>query len=424
MIQLLFITLLFWVIKPFWPYKLVSDTTLCYDSLIDYYTKLPFKESFVYAIYSIAKQLFFIVLGIGGISALIFFHELGHYLFCKLFSIKTPSFSIGFGPRLFTKRMWDTDFIISAIPLGGYVEIAGLAEVGQGSQEEAQATGFTSFAEKPYYQKALVLLGGIIFNILFAYAAFTAIYLAGVPGHGLLYIESAIPKIDQIKENTPAAQADFKSQDIIKAINGVDINNSIENVADLIKKSENNTAIFTVEREGTINTVTVPLPEDMASCPGHLGIIFTLEDKEPKNIIDSIRQGIIATHRWIKRVSLSYLQLFKKCETKDMAGPIKIISMITQSASQGFLIFLALLAIISINLAIFNLIPIPILDGGQLLIQTIEALSGRTMPLKIREYIFIGTWLIFLLLVIYLSFYDIKSLIDPYISTIKSWFSR
>src|SRR5579872_2199524 len=88
----------------------------------------------------ISQNICFFVAGLFGVGFIIGFHELGHFLFCKLFNIRTPSFSIGFGPKLISKKIGETEFSLSAIPLGGYVEIAGAAEVGQGEQKDAQAT--------------------------------------------------------------------------------------------------------------------------------------------------------------------------------------------------------------------------------------------------------------------------------------------
>lgn len=402
---------------------LASEVRICYDSLISnlqLYTIYQGVQSVV--ILTMIKHFFFILLGIGGISALVFIHELGHYLFCKLFSIKTPSFSIGFGPRLYTKRMWDTDFVISAILLGGYVEIAGLAEVGQGEQKDAHTTDSTSFSEKPYYQKALTLLGGIFFNILFAYAVFIGIHFTGTPAIPLLYVESGTTKVAQIQEESPAAQSKLRPGDIILSINDTSLNGSIASVSDLIKTSTSDIKLE-VERDDQTYTTEISLVPSN-TCSPHLGIVFAQEEKAPLSLAQSIKAGITSTHRWIKRVALSYMQLFKKCDTSSMGGPIKIISMMTQGAADGVVVFLLFLAIISINLAVFNLIPVPILDGGQLLIQTIESLIGRNIPLKVREYIFMGTWIVFLLLTAYLSFYDIKGLISPYIDTIKGWFQQ
>src|SRR5688572_16061618 len=112
------------------------------------------KAFLIYLLFGLAALL--------GISFIIALHEMGHFLFCKLFKVSTPSFSIGFGPRLISKKVGTTDFIISAIPLGGYVEIAGNAEVGQGNQQEAARLDEYSFSVKPWYQKFLIMIGGIL----------------------------------------------------------------------------------------------------------------------------------------------------------------------------------------------------------------------------------------------------------------------
>src|SRR5437762_13928879 len=104
----------------------------------------------------IFQNIFFILIGCFGMGFLVGFHEFGHFLFAKLFKIRTPSFSIGFGPKIINKKIGETEFSLSAIPFGGYVEIAGAAEVGQGDQNEAYAKDEGSFAVKPYYQKLLV----------------------------------------------------------------------------------------------------------------------------------------------------------------------------------------------------------------------------------------------------------------------------
>ena len=114
-----------------------------------------------------------IILALFGLGFVIAFHELGHLLTAKLFNVLAPSFSIGFGPRIFQKKFGETTYALSAIPLGGYVELAGSAEMGQGEQTHAHDTSDRSFAAIPYWQKLLIMLGGIGFNIFFAYIAFS-----------------------------------------------------------------------------------------------------------------------------------------------------------------------------------------------------------------------------------------------------------
>ena len=178
---------------------------------------------FLRSITFLAQNSFLLLLGLIGINFLVGFHELGHFLFCKLFNIRTPTFSIGFGPIFASKKIGDTTFALSAIPLGGYVEIAGAAEVGQGEQKDAHARDKGSFAIKPYCQKLLVLFGGILFNFIFAYSALIFLFLVGLPKTEFLYPRNAKPIIHEIKEDSAAQRAGFAIGDRIISINGQNI---------------------------------------------------------------------------------------------------------------------------------------------------------------------------------------------------------
>lgn len=177
-------------------------------------------------IFPLLYKIVLIFIGLLGINFLIAFHELGHFLFCKLFKIKTPSFSIGFGPYIWSKKIGDTVFALSSIPFGGYVEIAGVQEVGQGEQKEAQRKDTYSFVSKPYYQKLLVLLGGILFNLIFAYAAFIALFYTGIPKTLLMYPYQATPVITSVTPESAAHQAGLQPQDKIIAINHQAVNDN------------------------------------------------------------------------------------------------------------------------------------------------------------------------------------------------------
>src|SRR5579871_1903884 len=165
------------------------------------------------SLFSLSHSLFFGIAGLFGIGFIIGFHEFGHFLFCKLFKVRTPSFSIGFGPRIISKKIGGTDFALSAIPLGGYVEIAGASEVGQGDQKEAHARDEHSFAAKPWYQKFIIMFGGILFNVMFAYFAFSLLFLMGMPKSMLLYPQNATPVLAVVAPNSPAEQAGLKVGD-------------------------------------------------------------------------------------------------------------------------------------------------------------------------------------------------------------------
>ncbi len=357
------------------------------------------------SIAALAHHLFFIAVGIIGIGFLIGFHELGHFMFCKLFRIATPSFSIGMGPRLFTKKIGDTEFALSAIPLGGYVEIAGAAEVGQGEQKQAHRSDQYSFAKKPYYQKMLVMSGGILFNLMFAYIALSALYFVGMPKSALLYPGNASTVIASVEAESPAAAAQLQSEDQVIAFNGTPIEKA-EQIIDQVKNNPNTPAKITIKRDGVEQEIPLHIGqrEFQQSTYGFLGVDFVI----PRySFFQSITMGIKATHIIIGQVWHALKSIFTQRNVQQLGGPLMVISQTIKGAERGVKVFILLLAFISVNLALLNIIPIPIMDGGQALLYTIEAILGRSLPDKTRMIIHYICWIAILLLVLVLSVKDV-----------------
>jgi regulator of sigma E protease len=347
--------------------------------------------------------------GIVAIGILITFHELGHFLFCKLFSVKTPSFSIGFGPALFSKKLGETEFILAAIPLGGYVEIAGMAEPGQGEQLHKNEAGLQSFSQKPYYQQFLIIMGGIIFNFLFAYIAFFYLYFSGIPTNSLLQNKHSQAIVALVVKETPAEGSSLAEGDRIIQAKNVPIGN----VGDFIDVLSNNTDAqisLTVEKKDTkeIQEVVIDFKEDSSLLARtKIGIHFQNDPIEPQPFVTSLYKGLETTILFTKSIIMDFIGFIKAREFKHLAGPITIIRVAGQTAATSLKVLLIFISLISINLAILNLIPLPVLDGGQLLFYTIEAIIGRPIPLKIREIISVITWILLLLLIIFISYRDI-----------------
>lgn len=371
---------------------------------------------------SLLKTLSVGFIGIAGLGFLIGFHELGHFLFCKLFDIHTPSFSIGFGPSLFSKKIGQTVFSLSLIPLGGYVEIAGLAEIGQGEQAHAKQAGISSFNSKPYYQKLLVMLGGILFNLFFAYIAFIIVFFTGIPKTHLISANTPIPVILKISEGSAAEKAGLLPYDKIVQIEAIKINESVEPIKTILAQSQGEPLSLVVERKN--EHISLSLTPDKTIIQGKetwiMGATYDVETPIIKSFSDAFYRGINETHRWITQTIQGFCACKKLGAIKEMAGPVMILSMMMKAAAESFSLFTVLLAVISINLAILNLIPLPILDGGQLLFCTIEALIRRPLPEKARLLIHMSTWGLFLLLFAFLTYQDITRIWIP----IKTYFLK
>lgn len=365
-------------------------------------------------LHDLARNVFFIFTGILGIGFLIGFHELGHFLFCKLFNISTPSFSIGMGPQLIKKKIGETTFSLSALPLGGYVEIAGMAEVGQGDQKEAGRRDNQSFAAKPYYQKLLVLSGGIIFNLLFAYAAFIFLFMTGIPKTPMLFKDEIKPIIGAISAGSAAEKYNLKVNDKILSINNKPMSNILEFGKEL-KNYPNQKINLLIERDGKqmdLEVVPGSKTENNKEV-GFLGIGYDMgpvSELAPQSYFESFKSGIAATNLCIYLTFDAFRSMFKQRSIEGVGGPLLVISETIKGIQKGGKIFLILLAFISVNLAILNLIPVPIMDGGQILFTTIEAIIRRSIPDNIKLVIHYICWIGILLLAAYLSFTDIKKI--------------
>lgn len=356
-----------------------------------------------------------ILAGLFGIGFLIGFHELGHFLFAKLFNVRTPSFSIGFGPRLLTKKIGDTEFSLSAIPLGGYVELAGAGEPGQGEQKEAERNDEFSFKTKPFHQKFLIMSGGILFNLLFAFVALIAIFKIGLPETNYLYPLNAIPVIQKVEQDSPAQNGGLQQGDTIKALNGAPVS-SVMSFLQEIGTMANQDAELTIERDGQEKTVPVAIGSKnaMGKDYGFLGVSFKIAAMPSMPLKEAVEKGSQLAYKIFTSTVYSFKYIFAQRDLSAVRGPIFLISETASGASKGVGNFIIFLAIISINLAVLNLIPLPILDGGQILFYGLEAISGRSIPTKVREYIFMATWLAFISLFVYLSYKDILALFGKF----------
>lgn len=358
-----------------------------------------------------------LVYAIVGFGLLVTIHEFGHFIFCKIFNIHTPIFSIGMGPKILEKKIGKTNFRISAIPLGGYVEVAGLAEIGQGTQEHAKLEGESSFKDKAYWKKALVLSGGVIFNLLFAYIVYSILFFVGIPKKRIEFFVSTKAS------KTIDGKFNLKAGDKIIAINKqalsqeAKISLSIINEAMIKPFSENKKELINVEllRDGKTLNVNIS-PTDDKKLNSKFINSFELKFEEIKGqyekypFIQAIIKGIQTTNETIVQMIKGIHYLIIKRNLDGAGGPIMILSKTFETAQKGLIPLLIFLALISINLAVINILPLGALDGGQLLFATIEATIRREIPEIIKMTVNIASWAILLSLILYLSYKDIISL--------------
>lgn len=338
-----------------------------------------------------------------GITAIVVFHEFGHFLFCKLFNVYTPTFSIGIGKVLYSKKIGDTDFCLSAGPIGGYVEIA--TDKGERGQR--------GFNQIPYYQKFLIMLGGIIFNFLLTYLIFVGLFFTGMPESGIMPYEVNTTTVQSVPKNSINAHH-LQAGDNIIAINDV----KTEGNARIIKKElleqsklEKKEITLRINRSGEekeilINLNTSPMPQPLNK---QLDVIF--KRKDPLGLIDSLTHAYSTTIFCLQSIVSGLKEMISSKHTKGFVGPVMAIAVSSKSAQKGFSHLLFLLAIISINLGFMNLLPLPIFDGGQFVIFTIEAITRREMSEKVRNAIGIASWMLAIGLLVLFTLRDVHTLI-------------
>ena len=222
--------------------------------------------------------------------------------------------------------------------------------------------------------------------------------------------ETLTNRIEKVELNSPADKAGITKDDKVVALNNVpfDLKNP-QLFFDNLKTLAGTTTTISIDHEGTIKERSITFEPNKTV--GMLGVIFATQALAPRPFLQAIKEGVELTNKYILNTVLFIKQLFTRRSLEGTGGPVGIIAATTASAQQGFKVYLLLLAVISINLAVLNLLPLPILDGGQALFYTIEAIIRRRLPDNIKLGIHIACWALFLLLTVYLTYFDIKRII-------------
>ena len=342
---------------------------------------------------------FIIVLGV-----LIFFHELGHFLVARFFGVGVEKFSLGFGPRIFGKKIGITDYRLSAIPLGGYVKM-----IGEDPEAEVKPDEIAlSFTHKHVVQRILIVAAGPFFNVLLAVLVFYGIFQFS----GTFILK---PVIGKVQEGSPAYEAGLQPGDEIVAIDGSDVG-SWEDMADMIGASKGSSLAITIHREASDRQVHIsPEMKTTQNIFGEdvpryvIGITASGEVYSKKlNLIQAVGESLIQTYDITKLTVVAVVKIFQgTISSKTIGGPIMIAELAGQQAKQGALNLLFFIALISINLAILNVLPIPALDGGHLLFFFIELIIGRPVSIRVREIAQQAGIFVLIMLMIFVFYNDI-----------------
>ena len=325
-------------------------------------------------------------------SILIFFHEFGHFIAAKASGVRVYKFAFGFGPRILAFTKNQTEYAICLIPLGGYVKMAG--EMGQEDVKETseKVPEEQRFDKKTLGNRALIVGLGPFMNIITAVVIFSLIFFVnGIP--------LVTNDISTVIENGPAEQAGILSGDKIIAIDSINMEDP-NRIADIINKSSGEELQITLDRGGDNIDVFVTPEYDDNYKKGLIGITFEISVKKI-NIFTAFSKGLMTTGNIIKLIFSNTIEMVTGKVPVEIAGPLGIAQMTGEAAKLGFLNLLFFTAILSIFIGLFNLLPVPILDGGHLLILAIEKLRGKPLePDKIHFMYLIGISLMIIVFII------------------------
>lgn len=340
------------------------------------------------------------------LGILIFAHEVGHFLMAKYSRVGVLKFSLGFGPRLVGKKVGETEYLISLIPLGGYVKLLGESDTEDLSEEDKKR----SFSTQSVYKRIAIVAAGPVFNFLLAILIFTLVNMAGVP--------KLTTKIGGVYPESAAFEAGMQAGDVIVAIDGREISRW-DKLAETVNEGQGKEMRVTVDREGQIKEfVLTPRIIKSRNIFGEevdaykIGVTPSYQTVvERMNPLSALWSGLKQTWMISKLTVISIIKILEGViSPRTLGGPILIAQIAGAQVKEGIIPFVLFMALLSINLAVLNLLPIPILDGGHLLFYLIELITGKEISLKWREMAQQVGFVLLIILMIFVFIMDIERL--------------
>jgi len=348
------------------------------------------------------------------ITVIVFIHELGHFLIARWNGVRVDVFSIGFGPELFG---WNdrrgTRWKVSLLPLGGYVKMFGQSDTGPDAipteqlspEERAQ-----SFPAKRVWQRFAIVAGGPLANFILAIVLFAAVF-------AFVGRSQSVPEVTEVMAGSAAEAAGLQAGDLVLSVDGSRISR-FDELQYAVATSPGVPLDLEVRRGEEILALTV-VPETVMRddgngnelAMGRLGVTNTNVVFEPVPLGEALWGGVEETWAWTYRIFDFIGKIFSGTQSsRDLAGPLGIADMSSSVAQNGLVSIVMFMAILSVNLGLINLFPIPMLDGGHLMFYVIEAFRGRPLSERAQEYgFFVGMGLVGALF-LFVTFNDLSRL--------------
>ncbi|KPJ71546.1 hypothetical protein AMJ50_01475 [Parcubacteria bacterium DG_74_3] len=362
-------------------------------------------------------MIFQILIAIFSIVILFSLHELGHFILAKVFGVRVQEFGLGYPPRIFGKTIGQTFYSLNLLPFGAFVRVYG--------EEEGVMEG-GSFRTKPIWQRALIVLGGVITFWIIAFLLFTLV--AGVWGLPVA-VEDEINhdlkdtkiQIIEILPNSPAERAELKSGDIIKKIeSGGDLleTDKVAEVVEFVKIHQGREVVLTIKRGGEVLEIVLVPRVSPPENEGPMGVSLTRTALEHYSWREAPLQGILTTGRVTiaipRLLGDALIKSFRGEQPREqieLKGPVGVAQLIGEIIPQGINYFLYFMAIIAIHAALFNLLPIPAVDGGRLLFLGIEKIKGGPLDPKTEKNVNAFFFTLLIILMVFVTIKDIKGLL-------------
>ena len=326
------------------------------------------------------------------LSVVVFVHEFGHYWVARRNGVRIETFSIGFGPELIGRNdRHGTRWKFSAIPLGGYVKMLGDADAASATVDKNAALSSDSFPAKSVWQRMAIVFAGPAMNFLFSIAVLAILFtFAGRP------FTPAI--VGEVMPDSPAAAAGLQDGDRIEAVDGT-ATDSFEALQGLVRDRAGELLTFAVQRDGqTLDVPITPRIETITDRFGNehkVGLIgikpggMEMTEFRRSNPVSAIGEAVTETWKMVAGTLSALGQIVVGARgTEELGGPLRIAQMSGQIAQDGLLPAIWFTAVLSINLGLINLFPIPMLDGGHLVLYTVEAARGRPLNERSQEIAF------------------------------------
>lgn len=337
---------------------------------------------------------------------MVFVHELGHFLAAKFFKIRVDEFAIGFPPKVFSFKKGETTYALNALPLGGYVKIHG-----ENPEDTTDPNDQRNFQNVSWWKQVIVLAMGVIFNIIFAWLLLSLSLMIGTSKASLDGIDPAYVSgsqrvlIQAVGDDTPADKAELLAGDIILSVNGQPVAKSTE-VQALVKGSAKSVLLET-ERKGATSSHEVIFAGESV-----MGVTLAEVATVRMPFFAALKHGAVGAWNLTAELTKGVLGFFGKLFTggaswEEVSGPVGIAKHVGDAGREGFASLVFISVLISISLAIMNILPFPALDGGRIVIAVIEGIIRKRLNPRVVNVINTVGFSLLLLLMLVVTVKDI-----------------